>query len=98
MQELEARLAKNSTNSSRPPSSDPPSVKKQTKSLRQQSGKRARGQPQHRGSTLKQVSKPVKVVVHSPAQCRGCGESLAGREPRLLSCAQLSVEDETTRF
>jgi transposase len=91
VQELEARLAKNSTNSSRPPSSDPPSVKKQTRSLRQQSGKRARGQPQHCGSTLKQVRKPDEVVVHSPAQCRGCGESLAAG--RVTGCERRQVFD-----
>jgi transposase len=91
VQELEARLAKNSTNSSRPPSSDPPSVKKRTSSLRQRSGKEAGGQPQHRGSTLKQVSKPDEVVVHAPAQCRGCGESLA--DGRVTSCERRQVFD-----
>jgi transposase len=91
VQELEARLAKNSTNSSRPPSSDPPSVKKRTRSLRQRSGKRAGGQPQHRGSTLKQVRKPDEVVVHSPVQCRGCGESLA--DGRITGCERRQVFD-----
>lgn len=87
VQELEARLAKNSTNSSRPPSSDPPAVKKRTRSLRQRSGQKAGGQPRHRGTTLTQVRKPDEVIVHAPPQCRGCGESLAagrviGRECR----------------
>jgi transposase len=91
VQELEARLAKNSTNSSRPPSSDPPSVKKRTISLRQRSGKCAGGQPQHRGSTLKQVRKPDEVVVHSPAQCHGCGESLA--DGRITRCERRQVFD-----
>lgn len=91
VQELEARLKKNSTNSSRPPSSDQPSVKKRTRSLRQCSGKRAGGQPRHRGSTLKQVRKPDEVVVHSPAQCRGCGESLA--DGRITRCERRQVFD-----
>jgi len=87
VQELEARLAKNSTNSSRPPSSDPPSVKQRTKSLRQRSTKKAGGQPRHRGATLKQVREPDEVVVHAPQQCRGCGaalehERVIGRERR----------------
>ncbi|MGI9105474.1 MAG: IS66 family transposase, partial [Pyrinomonadaceae bacterium] len=91
VQELEARLAKNSTNSSRPPSSDPPSAKKRTRSLRQQSGKRAGGQPQHRGSTLKQVSQPDEVVVHAPQQCRGCGASL--EHERVTGCEGRQVFD-----
>ena len=91
VQELEARLAKNSANSSRPPSTDPPWVKKRTGSLRQQSGKKAGGQPQHRGSTLKQVSQPDEVVVHSPTQCRACGESLA--DGRITGCERRQVFD-----
>ena len=74
--ELEARLAKNSTNSSLPPSTDPPGAKK-TKSLRQQSGRKVGGQPAHPGTTLKPVAQPDQVLVHRPAQCRACGESLA---------------------
>ncbi len=41
VQELEARLAKDSHNSGKPPSSD--GLKRKTKSLRQRSGKRAWG-------------------------------------------------------
>ena len=91
VQELEARLAKNSTNSSRPPSSDPPSVKKRTRSLRQRSGKKAGGQPRHRGTTLTQVGKPDEVIVHVPQQCRGCGASLA--DERVIGCQRRQVFD-----
>ncbi|MGB7922641.1 MAG: IS66 family transposase [Pyrinomonadaceae bacterium] len=91
VQELEARLAKNSTNSSRPPSSDPPSVKQRTRSLRQRSGKKAGGQPRHRGATLQQVKVPDEVIVHSARQCRGCGESL--EDGRVIGCQRRQVFD-----
>ena len=74
--ELEARLAKNSTTSSRPPSTDPPGAKKTT-SLRQQRGRKVGGQAAHPGATLKPVAQPDQVLVHRPAQCRACSESLA---------------------
>jgi transposase len=88
--ELEALVTKDSHNSSRPPSSDPPSVKK-TMSLRQPSGRKAGGQPRHRGTTLQQVRQPDEVVVHSPSQCRGCGESLA--DGRVTGCERRQVFD-----
>ena len=91
VQELEARLAKNSTNSSRPPSSDPPSVKKRTRSLRQRSGKRVGGQERHRGTTLTQVTEPDEVVLHAPRQCRGCGSSL--NDGRIIGCQRRQVFD-----
>jgi transposase len=47
VQELRARLAKDSPNSSKPPSSD--GVGRQPKSLRRRSGKQAGGQLGHRG-------------------------------------------------
>lgn len=91
VQELEARLAKNSTNSSRPPSSDPPSVRKKTRSLRQSGEKQVGGQPHHPGATLKQVSRPDEISVHAPQRCRGCGTSLT--EAKLSRCERRQVFD-----
>jgi hypothetical protein len=73
---LRARLGQNSSNSSRPPSSDGP-AKPAPKSLRRRCGRRPGGQPSHPGSTLARVSDPDDVVRHEPQACAGCGEGLA---------------------
>lgn len=73
---LEAKLAKNSTNSSRPPSSDGLKRPPKTKSNRQPSGKRTGGQPGHKGTSLSQVDNPDKIIVHSAMSCDDCGASL----------------------
>ena len=69
--ELEAFVTKDSHNSSRPPSTDPPWTKR-TKSLRRPSGKRPGGQLGHPGHTLRLTQKPTRVVTHRPKQCRHC--------------------------
>lgn len=65
VQDLEARLAKDSHNSSKPPSSD--GIARKTKSLRRRSGKKPGGQIGHRGETLRLVAIPDAVVEHRPA-------------------------------
>jgi transposase len=75
--ELEKLVTKDSHNSSRPPSSDPPWVKR-TRSLRRPSGKRLGGQPGHAGHTLRPTQTHQRVVTHRPARCRHCSGSLAG--------------------
>jgi transposase len=75
--ELEQLVTKDSHNSSRPPSTDPPWAKR-TKSLRRPSGRRVGGQPSHAGHTLRLTQTPQRVVTHRPARCRHCSGSLAG--------------------
>ena len=73
--ELQRRLAQNSRNSSRPPSSDG-LAKPAPKSLRRPSGRKPGGQPGHEGGHLAQVAAPDEVVDHVPAACGGCRERL----------------------
>jgi transposase len=69
--ELETLGTKDSHNSSRPPSTDPP-WSKRTKSLRRPSGRRPGGQVGHPGHTLRLTQKPTRVITYRPAQCRHC--------------------------
>src|SRR5215207_9563414 len=77
--ELEALITKDSHNSSRPPSSDPPWAKR-TKSLRQPSGRRPGGQTGHHGETLRLSERPDRVVEHRPRECQGCHAPLASAQ------------------
>src|SRR5260370_36983543 len=61
--DLEARLAKDSHNSHLPPSSD--RFHRQPKSLRKKSGKQPGGQVGHAGNTLK-VSETADLVIMHP--------------------------------
>ncbi len=77
IQALEARLTKDSHNSSKPPSSD--GLKRQaprTRSLRRASGKRSGGQLGHPGETLHRVADPDEVEEHRPAVCAACQAAL----------------------
>jgi len=81
VEELEQSLKQNSGNSHKPPSSD--QFNKQTRSLRESSGRQSGGQTGHTGRNLKQVATPDKVIVHVPAACTLCGTSLQEIEPHI---------------
>jgi transposase len=78
VKELEGQVAKDSHNSSKPPSSngfkDP--VRK-TKSLREKSGKKSGGQLGHAGKTLMMVEHPDHMVLLTPERCEHCQQDLA---------------------
>jgi transposase len=79
VQELEARLNKDSHNSSKPPTSD--GLKKPPKhGLRHKSGKKSGGQMGHEGHRLEAVANPKHIVVHPVIRCRCCQASLEGLE------------------
>src|SRR5437764_11336543 len=66
---LEAQLGQNSTNSSKPPSSDPPHVKPAPP--KPPSGRKRGGQPGHPHHP-RPLPPPDRVIEYKPAHCRNC--------------------------
>src|SRR3954447_7011898 len=79
--DLEERLGKNSTNSSRPPSTDPPSVKRRPPAPA--SGTKRGGQPGHprKARPLAPPEQVRQVIDCKPPQCRWCRQELQGDDP-----------------
>jgi transposase len=78
IKQLEGQAAKDSHNSSKPPSTNgfKEPVRK-TQSLREKSGRKSGGQPGHPGSTLMMVPQPDHTVLLTPEQCQQCQEDLS---------------------
>ena len=73
IKELEARLAQNSSNSHKPPSSD---GFQRNRSLREKTGRKPGGQKGHEGTRLEMVEYPDHLHLISPDACGHCGGEL----------------------
>lgn len=80
--DLEQQLGQNSTNSSRPPSSDPPTVKRAPP--RPPSGRRSGGQPGHALQQRPLLEPTQPPITLKPSACRLCGRALTGTDPQPL--------------
>jgi len=78
VQALEDRLNKNSSNSSKPPSSDgfnrPNPKSRRNKNKKK---KKVGGQKGHVGKTLNQITDPDFIEEHDPVNCQMCSQSLS---------------------
>ncbi len=85
---LEARMGKNSHNSSKPPSSD--GLAKKTSSLRGKSDKKVGGQKGHKGTTLSQAQHVDETVNHPlPTHCLRCQQPLPDDGAQVLEKRQV---------
>ena len=84
VKDLENRLKLNSTNSSKPPSSDPSGLKR--KPPAPPSKKKRGGQPGHRKArrALVPPEKVSETINCKPSDCRRCGHELSGDDPEPL--------------
>lgn len=80
--ELEARLNQNYTYSSKPPSSDPPGVKRAPSST--PSAKNAGGQPGHAKAQRALVDHPYAIDDCKPPACRHCRLMRPTKKPFVL--------------
>src|SRR4051812_73530 len=81
--ELEVRLNQNSTNSSKPPSSDSPAVKVRRRPPAPSSGRKRGGQPGHKRH-IRALVPPERLrgtFEVKPPHCAGCGTALQGEDP-----------------
>jgi transposase len=80
--DLEAQLKQNSTNSSKPPSSDPPSLKRSPP--QPPSDNKAGGQCGHAKAQRALVDHPDAIHDCKPTACRNCQQPLHGDDPQPL--------------
>jgi transposase len=82
--ELKEQLQRNSQNSSRPPSTDGPAVKRTPP--RPSSGRKRGAQPGHPRyeRTVVPLAQVKEVIPCKPLQCRRCGEALCGSDAQPL--------------
>ena len=92
---LEQRLGMDSTNSSKPPSSDGlAKPKPKPKSLRDKTGKKPGGQKGHTGTTLKPKENPDVIIKYEPQQC-SCGCDLSNVNGAIVQKRQIADLPQT---
>ena len=79
VEKLEQKLATNSRNSSKPPSSDGYN-KPKPKSLRKKGRRKSGGQPGHGGKTLEFSKDPDRIIKHTLLRCPISGESFTEKD------------------
>lgn len=102
---LEAKLSKNSRNSSKPPSTDKsnPGGKPPAKNTANESVRKPGGQPGHDGTTLKKSDSPDHIVqLPKPQRC-SCGENLPadgswGEQARQVFDLPPEIKIEVTEY
>jgi transposase len=79
LEQVIARLTRNSSNSSRPPSSDPPGLKKKPKTSKNPSKRRQGGQPGHKGKKRQLLPAEEMDAIHDifPLNCEHCRQPLS---------------------
>jgi transposase len=98
LNELEAKLEKDSHNSSKPPSSDD-GFKRKPKSLREPGTAKPGGQPGHEGKTLKRVAQPDHGQTHRiEPVCDACGNRIAPECIELLPETRQVIDLPAIRF
>lgn len=88
IKELEDQLAKDSSNSSKPPSTDPP--KKKPKSLRGTTDRKPGGQKGHKGTTLKLIDNPDDTIPCKVNTCACCNKDLSKQVAAWIERHQVS--------
>jgi transposase len=99
---LEARLNKDSHNSSKPPSSDSKLKKPPPRSQRKATGRKSGGQPGHPGATLDLVDAPeerVVVPLSGSCACGRCrGEIAVDILPERRQVVELEIRRKVTEY
>jgi transposase len=88
---LEHSQALNSSNSSKPPSSDGLKKTNRTQSQREKSNKKSGGQPGHKGATLQQVEDPDIIERREINACPHCNTDLFN-EPVIDICRKQIID------
>lgn len=80
IKELEDQIAKNSGNSSKPPSTDGLNKPKpKSPNSGKSKDRKAGGQPKHKGTTLEMTAHPDHIVAHPVDSCKNCQGDLSAQ-------------------
>jgi transposase len=85
--ELRAQVAKDSHNSSKPPSSD--GLKRHFHATRPRSDRKTGGQQGHPGYTLERKATPDHIQTHRPTRCKQCQQDLSGAAGQVVERRQV---------